>query len=105
MGVGTPLDLVEAVARGVDLFDCVLPTRNGRNGQLFTGEGSSTSRTSVMPKTTVHRTPRATAIRAEPFHGRISGIFFQVGEMNAATLNTCIICTFTLTHFAVLKML
>lgn len=39
MGVGTPPDLVEAVARGVDLFDCVLPTRNARNGQLFTGEG------------------------------------------------------------------
>jgi queuine tRNA-ribosyltransferase len=39
MGVGTPRDLVEAVARGVDLFDCVLPTRNARNGQLFTREG------------------------------------------------------------------
>jgi len=39
MGVGTPLDLVEAVARGVDLFDCVLPTRNARNGQLFTRAG------------------------------------------------------------------
>ncbi len=39
MGVGKPTDLVEAVARGVDLFDCVLPTRNGRNGQAFTAEG------------------------------------------------------------------
>ncbi|MFQ5520291.1 MAG: tRNA guanosine(34) transglycosylase Tgt [Candidatus Methylomirabilia bacterium] len=39
MGVGKPPDLVEAVARGVDLFDCVLPTRNARNGQLFTAEG------------------------------------------------------------------
>ena len=39
MGVGTPDDLVEAVACGVDLFDCVLPTRNARNGQLFTREG------------------------------------------------------------------
>ncbi len=39
MGVGTPPELVAAVARGVDLFDCVLPTRNARNGQLFTGEG------------------------------------------------------------------
>ena len=39
MGVGTPSDLVEAVARGIDLFDCVLPTRNARNGQLFTSEG------------------------------------------------------------------
>lgn len=39
MGAGTPEDLVECVARGVDLFDCVLPTRNARNGQLFTREG------------------------------------------------------------------
>jgi queuine tRNA-ribosyltransferase len=39
MGVGTPDDLVEAVARGVDMFDCVLPTRNGRNGQAFTSRG------------------------------------------------------------------
>ena len=39
MGVGTPEDLVRAVARGVDMFDCVMPTRNGRNGYLFTSTG------------------------------------------------------------------
>jgi queuine tRNA-ribosyltransferase len=39
MGVGAPEDILEAVARGVDLFDCVLPTRNARNGQLFTRRG------------------------------------------------------------------
>jgi queuine tRNA-ribosyltransferase len=39
MGVGTPEDLLEAVARGVDMFDCVLPTRNGRTGQAFTSRG------------------------------------------------------------------
>lgn len=39
MGVGKPLDLLESVARGVDLFDCVLPTRNARNGQAFTADG------------------------------------------------------------------
>ena len=39
MGVGTPEDILEGVARGVDMFDCVLPTRNARNGQLFTREG------------------------------------------------------------------
>jgi queuine tRNA-ribosyltransferase len=39
MGVGTPSDLVEAVARGVDMFDCVMPTRHARNGWLFTKEG------------------------------------------------------------------
>jgi len=40
MGVGTPQDLVYAVARGVDMFDCVLPTRNGRNGYCFTSTGT-----------------------------------------------------------------
>jgi queuine tRNA-ribosyltransferase len=39
MGVGTPEDLIESVARGVDMFDCVLPTRNGRSGQAFTSRG------------------------------------------------------------------
>ena len=39
MGMGTPLDLVEGVARGVDMFDCVLPTRNGRTGTVFTRDG------------------------------------------------------------------
>jgi queuine tRNA-ribosyltransferase len=40
MGVGKPEDLVEAVARGIDMFDCVLPTRSGRNGQAFTWGGT-----------------------------------------------------------------
>jgi queuine tRNA-ribosyltransferase len=39
MGVGTPEDIVDAVGRGIDMFDCVLPTRNARNGQLFTSRG------------------------------------------------------------------
>jgi queuine tRNA-ribosyltransferase len=39
MGTGTPEDLVECVARGIDMFDCVMPTRNARNGQLFTSQG------------------------------------------------------------------
>jgi queuine tRNA-ribosyltransferase len=42
MGVGKPTDLVEAVGRGVDLFDCVMPTRNARNGQAFTADGPLT---------------------------------------------------------------
>ena len=39
MGVGTPGNILEAVRRGVDLFDCVMPTRNGRHGHLFTSRG------------------------------------------------------------------
>jgi queuine tRNA-ribosyltransferase len=40
MGVGTPEDLVDLVAMGADMFDCVMPTRNARNGQLFTSQGT-----------------------------------------------------------------
>lgn len=40
MGVGTPVDIVEAVLRGVDMFDCVIPTRHARNGQLYTSRGN-----------------------------------------------------------------
>ncbi len=39
MGVGTPLDIIEAVSRGIDMFDCVMPTRSGRHGQAFTWQG------------------------------------------------------------------
>lgn len=40
MGVGTPINILEGIARGVDMFDCVMPTRNGRNGMIFTSEGT-----------------------------------------------------------------
>ena len=40
MGVGTPINILEAIERGVDMFDCVMPTRNGRNGMIFTSEGT-----------------------------------------------------------------
>src|SRR5690606_3924194 len=46
MGVGTPADLVKAVARGIDMFDCVIPTRHARNGQLFTRAGTLNIRNS-----------------------------------------------------------
>jgi len=39
MGVGTPVNILEGISRGIDMFDCVMPTRNGRNGMLFTSEG------------------------------------------------------------------
>ena len=46
MGVGTPADLVRNVERGMDMFDCVMPTRNARNGQLFTFDGKINIRNS-----------------------------------------------------------
>ena len=44
MGVGTPANILEAIDRGVDMFDCVMPTRNGRNGMIFTPDGTMNMR-------------------------------------------------------------
>ena len=44
MGVGTPANILEAIERGVDMMDCVMPTRNGRNGMIFTPEGTMNMR-------------------------------------------------------------
>ncbi|MBI3753951.1 MAG: tRNA guanosine(34) transglycosylase Tgt [Deltaproteobacteria bacterium] len=52
MGVGTPEDLVECVARGIDMFDCVMPTRNARNGTLFTKHGKLGIRNALFAKDT-----------------------------------------------------
>lgn len=47
MGVGTPLDIADSVARGIDMFDCVIPTRHARNGHLYTSEGSINIRNAI----------------------------------------------------------
>jgi queuine tRNA-ribosyltransferase len=88
MGVGTPEDLLEGVARGVDLFDCVLPTRNARNGQLFTSEGRLSIRNAR------HRAdPRPPDPRCRCFTCRTASRAYLrhlhlAGEMTAATLMT-----------------
>ena len=88
MGAGTPEDLVEAVARGVDLFDCVLPTRNARNGQLFTSEGRINIKNARFAEDDRPVDPACgcytcrTASRAYLRH------LFQAGEIHASTLNT-----------------
>jgi queuine tRNA-ribosyltransferase len=88
MGVGTPEDLIEGVARGIDMFDCVLPTRNARNGQLFTAHGrlsirNARYREDPRPPDPGCRCPTCrTASRAYLRHLHLAG------EMNAATLMT-----------------
>lgn len=59
MGVGTPVNILEGIERGVDMFDCVMPTRNGRNGQLFTAEGVINIRNKKWRTTSRPSTPRA----------------------------------------------
>jgi queuine tRNA-ribosyltransferase len=88
MGVGTPQDLVESVARGVDLFDCVLPTRNGRNGQLFTRDGRINIKNVRYAEDDRPVDAGCTCYTCRTASRAYLRHLFLVGEINAATLNT-----------------
>jgi queuine tRNA-ribosyltransferase len=88
MGTGTPEDLVEAVARGIDLFDCVLPTRNGRNGQLFTSEGRINIKNARYAEDDGPPDPTCGCYTCRNFSRAYLRHLFMAGEMGAATLNT-----------------
>jgi queuine tRNA-ribosyltransferase len=88
MGAGMPQDLVEAVARGVDLFDCVLPTRNARNGQLFTSEGPLNIKNSRYAEDDRPPDPACGCYTCRTCSRAYLRHLFQAGEMNASTLNT-----------------
>ena len=80
MGVGKPIDIVEAVARGVDMFDCVLPTRSGRHGQAWTWDGPSTSRTRSSPKTIRQSMRHSTAPASRDYSKAYLNHLFKAGE-------------------------
>jgi queuine tRNA-ribosyltransferase len=88
MGVGTPVDLVESVARGIDLFDCVLPTRNARNGQLFTSEGRLNIKNAEFADDGRPLDPACACYTCRHFSRAYLRHLFQAGEMTAGTLNT-----------------
>jgi queuine tRNA-ribosyltransferase len=88
MGVGTPLDLVESVARGVDLFDCVLPTRNARNGQLFTSEGRLNIRNARYAEDDGPPDAGCECFTCRTHSRAYLRHLFLSGEIAAATLNT-----------------
>ena len=88
MGVGTPADIVEAVARGIDLFDCVLPTRNARNGQLFTSEGRLNIKNARYAEDGRPPDAACACYTCRTFSRAYLRHLFMAGEMNAATLNT-----------------
>ena len=88
MGVGTPEDIVEAVARGVDMFDCVLPTRNARNGQLFTSEGRLNIRNAEFAEDDRPPDPECQCYTCRTYSRAYLRHLANVGEINAATLNT-----------------
>ncbi|MDD5469175.1 MAG: tRNA guanosine(34) transglycosylase Tgt, partial [Candidatus Peribacteraceae bacterium] len=88
MGTGTPQDLIECAARGVDLFDCVLPTRNARNGQLFTREGRLNIRNAEYAGDGRPPDPECDCYTCRHFSRAYLRHLFLAREMTSATLNT-----------------
>ena len=88
MGTGTPNDLVECVARGIDLFDCVLPTRNARNGQLFTRAGPLSIKQARFAEDQRPPDPDCGCYTCRRFSRAYLRYLFVAGEMTACTLNT-----------------
>ena len=88
MGTGTPADLAESVARGIDLFDCVLPTRNARNGQLFTSEGRINIKNAQYAEDDRPADPACGCYTCRTFSRAYLRHLFLAKEINASTLNT-----------------
>ena len=88
MGVGMPDDLVESVARGIDLFDCVLPTRNARNGQLFTRLGPISIKNSRYATDPGPIDPDCACTTCRTHSRSYLRHLYVAGEMSAAALNT-----------------
>ena len=88
MGVGTPLDLVECVARGIDMFDCVMPTRNARNGQLFTTEGVLNIKNARFAEDDQPPDPHCGCYTCRTFSRAYLRHLFVAGEIISSTLNT-----------------
>jgi queuine tRNA-ribosyltransferase len=88
MGAGSPEDLVECIARGIDMFDCVMPTRNARNGQLFTSEGRLNIRNARYAEDERPLDPRCDCYTCTRHSRAYLRHLYMAGETSALTLNT-----------------
>jgi queuine tRNA-ribosyltransferase len=88
MGTGTPEDLVECVARGIDMFDCVLPTRNARNGQLFTSRGRINIDNARFAEDDRPVDPACDCYTCRHYSRAYLRHLFNTREMNGGALNT-----------------
>ncbi|HEV7698863.1 MAG TPA: tRNA guanosine(34) transglycosylase Tgt [Pyrinomonadaceae bacterium] len=86
MGVGTPEDLVEAVGRGVDMFDCVIPTRNGRTGSAFTSRGKLNIRNAKFALDAEPLDPDCECSVCKRYSLGYLRHLYQAGEMNASIM-------------------
>ena len=88
MGVGTPEDLLEGVARGIDMFDCVMPTRNARNACAFTSEGKVILKNARYARDDRPLDPSCTCAVCRRYSRRYLRHLFVTGEMLGAILAT-----------------
>ena len=88
MGVGTPADIVQAVERGIDMFDCVMPTRNARNGHLFTSEGIIRIRNAVHATDTRPLDENCHCYTCQNYSRAYLRHLFRCKEILASRLNT-----------------
>lgn len=88
MGVGTPEDLVAAVSQGIDMFDCVMPTRNARNGWLFTQYGDIKIKNAFYKQDTAPLDADCTCYTCQHFSRAYLHHLHKVGEILGARLNT-----------------
>lgn len=88
MGVGTPRDIVRAVALGVDMFDCVLPTRNARNGCLFTSEGRVLIKNAACADDRRPPDPACSCLTCRRYTRAYLRHLYMSGEYLSAVLNT-----------------
>ncbi len=88
MGAGTPLDLIECVARGIDLFDCVVPTRNARNGQLFTRQGPLNIKNACFAEDDRPLDETCECYTCRHYSRAYLRHLFLAKEISASTLNT-----------------
>ncbi|MBL8818535.1 MAG: tRNA guanosine(34) transglycosylase Tgt [Planctomyces sp.] len=98
MGVGRPHDILEAVCRGIDLFDCVMPTRNGRNAMAFTSRGPVKLRNAIHQRDPSPLDPECGCIACQRYSRAYLRHLFVAGEM----LGPILVSLHNLTHYQTL---
>ena len=88
MGVGTPEDLMDSVEQGIDMFDCVMPTRNARNGHLFTRYGDIKIKNARFKTDAAPLDPTCTCYTCQNFSRAYLHHLFRAGEILSSILNT-----------------
>jgi len=103
MGVGPPKDILEAVERGIDMFDCVMPTRNARNGSLFTSQGRVNIKNAVYARDFGPLDPACGCVVCRTYSRAYLSHLYRSGEISALRLNTLHNLTFMLQFAATVR--